>query len=477
LLATPDARAVVYGKDDRHEIYAEPNQALRDRSRATAVALIPPERLLFSSTSDAVVPRAAPLAAWDDYCDGTPFLAEPTAATCSGVLIDDDLVLTAGHCFDQVQSCRDYDYVFDYLYAAPGALGPIARDAVFGCRVIAVREQSAPDSVEQVDLAIVQLDRSAAPRAPAAFATGSLVAGDALTVVGFPSGLPTKIDSGTHVVDARAAGGDFFTLTSDTFRGSSGSGVYGVDGALAGVFARGTSDFVDEGGCRSLRVLPQNPPSSGESATYAARALAALCQAGWPSARLCGVAPSCGDGVCSSAGASPESSEDCPADCAPPTCGDGLCEQSERDSCPADCGDRRPNGLPEGWYCEPVWYRDGVHCDCDCGAPDPDCGDPHAPRACDAVGPAGRTPAPADLNAAGGCSVLVGAAQGGQGKRVFAVLAVAIIATRGRRRSISSRTVSGSDSGSDLLTRRGSRRKRRTGSCSGPPSGRTPSTR
>jgi len=250
---------------------------------------------------------------------------------------------------------------------------------------------------------------------------------------GSRAGCPRRSTRG-RVVDVRADGGDFFTLTSDTFRGSSGSGVYGPDGALAGVFARGTSDFVDLGDCRALHVLPQTPPGSGEAATDAARALAALCQAGWPSERLCGVVPRCGDGACSSGGTSPESSDDCPADCAPPACGDDLCERSEWDSCPADCGDLRPRGLPNGWYCEPAWYRDGVQCDCDCGAPDPDCGDPGAPPACDAMGPAGLTPAAADLHATGGCSLPSGAAPGSRDERVFALLAIAVVATRARRR-------------------------------------------
>jgi len=381
--------AVVYGSDDRHDVYAEPNAELRALARAAAVALIKPEQLRFSNATNVEV-GAAPLGAWDRYCADTPFLEQPTAARCGAVLIDDDLVLTAGHCLDDVAQCSDYFYVFDYLYAAPGELGPLARSELFGCRRVAARETSAPDASEQIDFAVLQLDRLAGPvRAPASIAAlVPLVSGEPLRVIGFPSGLPAKLDSGARVGDPRAADLDFFTATSDTFSGSSGSGIYAASGALVGVLARGTADFVDEGQCRSLRRIGDASPSPGEAATYAARAIEALCRDGWPSERLCGIRPSCGDGVCSLGATLPETPETCSRDCSVARCGDGLCEQPEWSRCVEDCGDRRPPGLADEWYCEPAWYADGHTCDCECGARDPDC----AGADCDSVGPAGLEP-------------------------------------------------------------------------------------
>lgn len=405
--AAPDARdvalaqehaAVIYGTDDRHDVYAESDAGIAALATSTAVALISPTQLRFSDSS--VVVRAAPLSAWDDYCADTSFLDQPTAARCSGVLIDDDLVLIAGHCLEAVRSCRDYAYVFDYAYAVDRALGPIQRQDVFSCRAVAVAESSPPDSATQVDFAIVALDRPVVGRSPAEIASSTLLKrGDNLTVIGFPSGLPLKIDSGPRVVDPRPESGDFFTLTSDTFAGNSGSGIYSAN-ALVGVFAHGTADFVDEGACRAERVILQTS-DSGESATYVSRAIDALCAEGWPSERLCGHAPSCGDGVCSVGAPTGETNASCPDDCAAAVCGDDLCEQIEWDSCPADCGDRRPAGVPDGWYCEPEWYGDGSFCDCKCGAIDSDCGSGSGTRACDSVGPAGLDPKTWDSAAAG----------------------------------------------------------------------------
>ena len=301
-----------------------------------------------------------------------------------------DLVLTAAHCLELIVDCRDLVVVTDFRYQADGQLAPLSRENLFSCRSLALHQLSPPDSDQQIDVAILQLDRAVPlSHEPATVRpAGPLRAGEPVTTIGCPERLPLKIDSGGQVRDPRAAAGDYFTLTADAFTGSSGSGVFDADHRLMGSLARGGSDYRAQGDCQVARVAPDDSP--GESATHVRPAIDSLCASGWPSPQLCGKPAACGDATCSGA----ESSASCPADCAPPTCGDRLCERPEWPACPADCGDRRHPDTPGTWVCQEEWYADGETCDCRCGAPDPDCGPPSAPRPCDKAGPAGREVSP-----------------------------------------------------------------------------------
>jgi hypothetical protein len=383
---------IIYDGDDRLELFAHPDPTWRDRGARSAVAILAPASLDFTAAPTLLV-RAAPLRDYDRFCADVRFLDQPAAAVCSGTLIDDDLVLTAGHCLETVSDCRELVIVTDYRYQSAGALAPLTRENVFGCRRLAVRDQSPPDSIRQIDVAILQLDRAVpAPHRPAALAPPRAIsAGDAMTTIGCPERVPLKIDSGGRVRDARAGEDDYFTVSADAFSGSSGSGVFDAQGRLAGTLSRGGKDYQQRGNCQVARIAGTS--GAGETATQVQRAIEALCATAWPGS-LCATAPSCGDDVCSS-------DEDCPADCPPPRCGDRLCERAEWDDCPQDCDDRRAPNVPNAWVCEEQWYADGETCDCACGVPDPDCGSPEHPRACDKSGPAGHLA----QAAGGGCAV------------------------------------------------------------------------
>ena len=75
----------------------------------------------------------------------SPFSDQPSSAQCSGVLIDDDLVLTAAHCL-RALPCEEWRLVFGFYYIAPGVLNAIRSEDVFSSGVLrGVLARGAPD--------------------------------------------------------------------------------------------------------------------------------------------------------------------------------------------------------------------------------------------------------------------------------------------------------------------------------------------
>jgi V8-like Glu-specific endopeptidase len=366
-LATQEA-AIVYGNDDRTEVYSSSDSAYRDITMDSIVAFMSPDAIDMSNSQN-VRFSSEDLSSRYGLCSGERFSNQPTAAWCSGTLIDDDLVLTAGHCITSDADCRGARIVFNYYYESNGTLATVTSSDVFSCT--ALRAHALVDGRDgNFDYAIIQLDRPAAPRhSPARVSTDTrrISEGTDVTVIGSGSGLPAKIDTGGSVRSARATTRDYFVATTDTFGGNSGSGVFDNSSHdLVGILVRGDTDYVLDGGCYRVNTCSENS-CGGESITYVANAVDDYC-ASYTSQALCDTAATCGDGYC----AGSEDNDSCPADCDALECGNGICESGESESCPDDC--TIPG--PEDWTCEPSYYDTLDGCDCNCGSRDPDCDDP-----------------------------------------------------------------------------------------------------
>ena len=292
-MAPPEVatRAVVYGADDRREYFEHPDEVLRARTREAVVALVRPGRLDTSDPNDLRIVNTT-LGQDEDLCPGEPYAEQVVGANCSGTLVDWDLVLTAGHCVDDLADCQDYRFVFDDYYEAPGQLAHIGPEDVFRCRRIAARRR-----VGDVDYALIQLDRPAAPPrrpAPVRQVDLPLTVGSSVAVIGFPDGIPAKLAADGVVIDDGAPAVEKFIATLDTFSGNSGSGVYDAAGLLVGNLATGETDYVRNGGCYVVNRLPaQGNQGDAEGVVYVGRALEGLCAGGWRGV-LCGDA----DGTC-----------------------------------------------------------------------------------------------------------------------------------------------------------------------------------
>jgi MYXO-CTERM domain-containing protein len=362
---------VIYGADNRQDVYDYSDQTWAGRVAEFTAALVAADSVNDANPDDVQLAGATLQAAYG-VCSDERFASQITPAFCSGTLIADDLVLTAGQCIRDQNECDATRVVFNFYMSAPDTLATITSADVYGCAAIVAHRFTG-----NLDHAVIRLDRpvTGRTRAPVRVASTALDEGTPLSVHGTPSGLPIKIDAGGSVRHGREIPLDYFVANLDTFADSAGSGVFNREtGELVGVLARGESDYVLDETCMRPNVCPDSG-CAGEDVTYAFRAIADLCgdgtcqeffgEATTNCVSDCGSA--CGDGVCNG----PESPTSCPEDCG--TCGNGVCDPGETavtcsmDGCPPLCGDGVCNGQENS---DPFSYLENPNSclvDCSCG--------------------------------------------------------------------------------------------------------------
>jgi len=219
-----------------------------------------------------------------NLCPGEKFREQPIGAFCSGTLVGEDIVMTAGHCITDEAKCADTSFVFGFNIDTEGGAARTSVQAkdIYGCKRIIKRDLDKQASgffgtgmailnallnKAGPDYALVQLDRKVEGRKPLPVnRDNKLKAGDRIFVIGHPVGLPVKVagDAGVRDAGKRA----FFTTDLDTFGGNSGSAVFNVStNKIEGILVRGGTDFVDSpAGCKVQLKSGQNE-GKGEAVT------------------------------------------------------------------------------------------------------------------------------------------------------------------------------------------------------------------
>ncbi len=234
---------VIYGADGRSDLYEVNDPGIRALADSTVV-LVKQSQL----TQENGQMRILGDVFGQSYglCASEPFRDQEAAGFCSGFLVSSNTIVTAGHCIQTLDECRDTKFVFGYGIRQEGTFPSyIQSSEVYGCSRI-VHSQKPSNGA---DFAVVTLDRPVQGHLPLGLrVAGEVGVGAPLVVIGHPVGLPTKVTDGGQV---RSLQGDYFVANLDTYGGNSGSAVFNrLTGLVEGILVRGEVDFVSQGACR-----------------------------------------------------------------------------------------------------------------------------------------------------------------------------------------------------------------------------------
>lgn len=236
---------VIYGKDNRQDVYQVQNKLHLKLAKSTA-AMVPMN--LFSKSSNTNffdLLGVQTLERSQNICPSEKFSEQPAMATCSGFLVGPDTLVTAGHCYKSFstpeQVCKSFAWVFglEMKNKNDNPLNNISRNNIYLCKKIIAAELN-----NNVDFAVIKLSRAVVGREPLKFRTkGKVLNHTSLVVIGHPSGIPTKITSAGKIT--KNTDKNKFSTNLDTFHGNSGSAVFNSQsGLVEGILIQGKTDYV-----------------------------------------------------------------------------------------------------------------------------------------------------------------------------------------------------------------------------------------
>lgn len=259
LMTASVAHATIYGDDDLAPL-SRTRPGLQ--TAAGAVALMAPNTSLIVRADGRYDLDSVPLSDSWNLCADEPAAATPSLFTgCTGFLVAEDLLLTAGHCavnsgtieHESNAFCANFTWIFgvnDRDSKTP--MKNIDAANVFECAEI-VRAKHLYSPVRKVgeevelkfdrDWALIRLKRKTG-RVPLELAKQAPAVGETVEMLGHPMAMALMSSKGRVLRDEPQA----FATTLDSFGGNSGSPILNAAGEVVGILVRGFPDdtFTDE---------------------------------------------------------------------------------------------------------------------------------------------------------------------------------------------------------------------------------------
>ena len=260
LLCVSSAQADIFGVDDRQDIIRAGRKRIFGKSVAVGVL----NSLWTDVNTNFSEIWVDPLS--DFMCRDERFNRQKNVSyACTGFLVGEDLLVTAGHCGvnvgeirnSSIDYCEAYTWLFDYT--AQSNPNRIPKKNIYTCKEIIYAVQQEEDGFSH-DFALIRLDRKAEGRAPLKMASRRSGVDDEVYMIGHPMGLPMKYTPNATIFDDKV-GRSFYT-DLDAFGGNSGSPVFNKDDEVIGVLIAGNPALAtyrdDQAGCDRYNRCDEN---------------------------------------------------------------------------------------------------------------------------------------------------------------------------------------------------------------------------
>lgn len=225
------AFAGVHGLDERQFVNSKMSKAVLNLSAATG-AMIPQANFVDKLVKNLVHKR--------NFCEDEPLAKENSVASCSGILIAPDKVLTTFHCVPSEESCKSNKWMFGLT---KDKLNEVSSEDVYSCASI---EKLDRNLMTLQDYTIIRLDRSVEGVKPVKVSSKAKIDSDSeVFMMGHPYGLAQMITGKSRILNNHFP--HYFETELDGFSGNSGSPVFNAKTfELEGIFVRGgTDDYTD----------------------------------------------------------------------------------------------------------------------------------------------------------------------------------------------------------------------------------------